>query len=65
MGAFGLACVAVAVAATIVFTLITEVAVAVHPNTSVPVTVYVVFDDGFAETAGPVVGVNPVVGLQV
>jgi hypothetical protein len=31
----------------------------------VPVTVYVVVDDGLAETLAPVVALNPVLGLQL
>ena len=39
-------------------------AVAEHPFTSVPVTIYVVVDDGFAVTEEPVVALNAVDGLQ-
>ena len=40
-------------------------AVAEHPFTSVPVTIYVVVDDGFAVTDEPIVLLRLVGGLQV
>lgn len=43
-------------------TVIVTCAVAVQPLTSVPVTVYVVVEDGLAETLAPVVLLRPVGG---
>lgn len=44
------------------FTVTVDVAVFVHPFTSVPVTVYVVVEVGFAFTLAPVVALNAVAG---
>lgn len=44
------------------FTVTVTCAVAVHPFRSVPVTVYVVVEDGPAETLAPVVLLRPVAG---
>jgi hypothetical protein len=41
------------------------VEVAVHPPDEVPVTVYVVVDEGFAVTVVPVVADKPVAGAHV
>ena len=43
-------------------TVIVVVAVDVHPFAAVPVTVYVVEEDGEAETFAPVEGVSPAIG---
>ena len=45
-------------------TVITEVAVFTQPLASVPVTVYVVVDDGLAVTEAPVVADKPAAGLH-
>jgi hypothetical protein len=46
-------------------TVIVAVAVLVHPEADVPVTVYAVVTVGLAVTALPVVALNPVEGLHV
>lgn len=47
------------------FTVTVTFFVLTHPFASVPVTVYVVVDVGFAVTVAPVVGDKPVAGLHV
>jgi hypothetical protein len=46
------------------FTVIVTVAVAVHPFTEVPVTVYVVVAAGLPVTVAPVVVLKPVAGAH-
>ena len=47
------------------FTVTVTCVLAVHPLASVPVTVYVVVEDGFAVTGEPVVALRFVDGVQL